>query len=127
MNWDHPRIQAHIKEHLERSGLFAPTAELTVQDGTNGAIRVSCSWPLENDPEQPEKRSTPIEIVLKGSVADLFRSARGERLTRLDEALARVVARRMKRYRADHSFPFHRSPPLFKIRIDRLGLDQQTG
>lgn len=123
MNWDYPMIRAHVKELLERSGVFPPEAKLTVQDGTGNAILMSCSWRLENDPEQPDRRATPIQIVVHGHVADLFRNANADMVKRLDEALVRVVARRMKRYRADHGLPYHRSPPPFEIRIDTLDLD----
>lgn len=116
-------IQAHLKELLERSGVFPPAAELTVQEGPGGAIRMICSWLLENDPERPDKRSTPIKILVHDRAADLFHNANAKMLKRLDEALVQVLFRRMKRYRADHGLPYHRSPPPFEIRIDALDLD----
>jgi hypothetical protein len=115
-------IQAHLKELLERCGVFPPAAELTVREGPGDAIRISCSWLLENDPEQPDKRSTPIKILLHGRAADLFRNANHTMLKQLDEALVRLLARRMKRYRADHGLPYRRLPPPFEIRIDAVDL-----
>ena len=122
MNRDYPTIQTHLKELLERSGVFPPAVELTVQEGPGSAIRMSCSWLLENDPEHPDKRLTPIKILIHGRAADLFRNANAEMLKRLDKALVRLVARRMKRYRADHGLPFRRRPPPFEIGIDALDL-----
>ena len=122
MNRDYPMIQAHLKEILERSGVFPPGVVLAVQEGPGKAIRMSCSWRLENDPEQPDKRSTPIKILLHGHAAALFRNANPRTLKQLDEALVRLVARRMKRYRADHGLRYYRRPPPFEIRIDAVDL-----
>ena len=115
-------IQAHLKKLLERSGVFPPAVELTVQQGPGNAIRISCSWRLENDPEQPDKRSTPIKILVHGRAADLFRNANDRMLKQLDEALVRLVARRMKRYRANRRLRYYRPPPPFEIRIDAVDL-----
>lgn len=122
MNRDYPMVRAHLKDLLERRGVFPPAGELTVQEGPGDAIRVSCSWLLENDPEQPNKRSTPIKILVHGRAAALFRNANDRMLKQLDEALVRLVARRMKRYRADHGLPYHRPPSPFEIGIDAIDL-----
>lgn len=122
MNRDYPMIQAHLKEMLERSGVFPPGVVVTVQEGPGGAIRMSCSWRLGGDPEQPDKRSTPIRLLLHVHAAALFRNANARTLNQLDKALVRLVAQRMKRYRAEHGLPYHRKPPAFEIRIDAIDL-----
>jgi hypothetical protein len=115
-------ILAHLKELLEGCGVFPPAAELKVKEGPGHAIRISCSWLLKNDPEQPDKRSTPIKILLHGRAADLFRNANDKMLKQLDEALVRLVALRMKRYQADRGLRYYRPPPPFEIRIDAVDL-----
>jgi len=99
------------------SGVFPPEAELAVQETAGDAILISCSWLLLDDPGQPDRRSAPIMILIHGDLADQFHIADPEIFKQLNEALVRVVARRMKRYRADLDLPFHRPPPPFEIRV----------
>jgi len=60
--------------------------------------------------------------IVKVGGSGLFRSANAETLKQLDEALVRLVARRLKHYQADHGLPYHRPPLPFEIRIDAVDL-----
>jgi hypothetical protein len=112
-----PAIWERVKENLMYSGVFPPEAELAVQETAGDATLISCSWLLLDDPDQPDRRSTPIMILIHGDLADQFHIADPEIFRQLNAALVRVVARRMKRYRDDLGLPFHRPPPPLEIRV----------
>jgi hypothetical protein len=123
-------VWASIEKYLLLSKIFPPQAELAVEESTGDGVRIRCSWLLLDDPGQPERRSTPIDIFIHGYLADQFRHASSETLGQLNEALARIVTRRLKHYRPDLGLPYHRTPPPFEIRASRgpsrFGLDQKT-
>jgi hypothetical protein len=115
-----PIIWARVKEYLWRSGIFPPQSELAVHEVAGDAILISCSWLLQDDAEEPDRRATTVRIVIHGDLVDLFHNANPETLKQLNEALVREVARRMNWYQADCRLPYHRRPP-FEIRVG-LGL-----
>lgn len=116
-----PSTGGRLKQLLWCSDLFPAHAELAVENSADSGIVISCSWLLEDDPAQPERRSTPIRVMIQGDLVGVFQGADPETLKQLDDVLLREVARRMKRYLADLGLPVHRAPPPFEIRVG-LGL-----
>ena len=93
----------HLAEIVRR--VFPPHAD--VHEIPSGDIRIRADWNLGDDPERPNKRSRPIEVVISEEAVEDYTSGSVEGRRQADERLRLYLSTCLKSFRAEHDVARH--------------------
>jgi hypothetical protein len=91
---------------------------------SDGDHLIQIDWKLENNPQQPDKRSRKIQIIIKEEAIDDYLSKNKDDRALLDIKMKQWISERYNHFNPDHDAPTSNSISTDKWRISRDVLSQ---
>lgn len=83
----------------------------------DGDYLVMASWPLDDDPDRPNKRSKKLEILITQEACEDFRDAPEDRQRAALERLRKNLSDRLSDFDPNHNAPIRVGPPIERWEI----------